>query len=132
MRLGLNKSQKLCSPTTIDRLFSREAGNRQALVYPLRAVWRTGLQRRDEVDVARFLISVPKKRLRHAVDRVKMRRRVRESYRLNHQNYEVDDARLDVVFVYVADKLLPYERVDGAMKRLLDQIASAIRKEREK
>lgn len=128
-RLTLDKSEKLCSPTTIERLFSREASNRQGLVYPLRAVWRTGLPRRQDVKVARFLISVPKKRLKHAVDRVAMRRRVRESYRLSHQDFDINDSTLDVIFIYVADKLTDYKRVDTAMKRLLKRIEDSIKGE---
>lgn len=66
-------------------------------------------------------MSVPKKRLRHAVDRVTMRRRIRESYRLNRHLLRRDEA-VDIVFIYVADKLLPSAKVATAVCRLLERI----------
>ena len=67
-----------------------------------------------------FLISVPKRKLRHAVDRVKMRRRIREAYRLNHGDIAGSEGtRLQVAFIYVADHLEHYGRVERAMKRIL-------------
>ncbi len=71
-----------------------------------------------------FLISVPKKRLHHAVERVTMRRRIREAYRLNHLSYALPEAsRLDVAFVYVADRLCPYAGIERAMKKLLEALS---------
>ena len=85
----LPKAHRLCSKTAIDRLFAARCapqGGGSALAYPLRAVWAPAMPPRDAAPTARppvkFLISIPKKRLRHAVDRVLMRRRVREAYRL--------------------------------------------------
>lgn len=120
--LRLYKKQKLCSPTAIAQLFVRGGDTSSALAHPLRAVWRQDPGRRSDAP-AQFLISVPKKRLRHAVDRVAMRRRIREAYRLLHQEYPLPDgARLDIAFVYVANSLEPYARVEKAMRRLLAAI----------
>ena len=120
--LRLYKIEKLCSETAISRLFARSDREvHTALVYPLRMAWRVDGVR--EVKVARFLVSVPKKRLRHAVDRVAMRRRVREAYRLN-RDLMPRDLPLDIAFIYVADKLLPYSRIETAMRRLLTELNS--------
>lgn len=120
--LRLYKIEKLCSETAISRLFARSDREvHTALVYPLRMAWRVDGVR--EVKVARFLVSVPKKRLRHAVDRVAMRRRVREAYRLN-RDLMPRDLPLDIAFIYVADKLLPYSRIETAMRRLLTELKS--------
>ncbi len=73
------------------------------------------------VKCPRFLVSVPKKRLRHAVDRVTMRRRIREAYRLNRSLIS-PDLPADLAFIYVADKLLPYAKVEHALKRLLASV----------
>ena len=75
-----------------------------------------------EVKVPRFLVSVPKKRIRHAVDRVTMRRRIREAYRLN-RDIVPRDISVDIAFIYVADKLLPYSRIETSMRRLLASLA---------
>ncbi len=106
--LRLYKIEKLCSETAISRLFARNDSEvRSALAYPLRLAWRVDRQRR--VTVPRFLVSVPKKRLRHAVDRVTMRRRIREAFRLHHQEFSMPEGvRIDVAFVYVDSKLHSY------------------------
>jgi ribonuclease P protein component len=123
--LGLYKKEKLCSTTAIDRLFGRSGGTNSALSYPLRAVWMTDNVRRSDSPVA-FLVSIPKRRIRRAVDRVQMRRRVREAYRLKHHDYAMPEGqRIDVAFIYVADKPLPYANVERAMCRLLNAIATS-------
>lgn len=118
---SLHKSEKLCSTTAIDALFAPNSGGKGALAFPLRMVWRHNTARSHGAHV-QFLISVPKKRLRHAVDRVSMRRRIREAYRLNRALIPAadnDDSRLDVAFVYIGTGLLPYRKVESAMRRLL-------------
>lgn len=66
------------------------------------------------------MISVPKKRLRHAVDRVTMRRRIREAYRLLRDLHPLaDGSRIDLAFVYVDSRLQPYAKIEAAMHRLL-------------
>lgn len=53
-----------------------------------------------------------------------MRRKIRESYRLQRAA-SVPPGLLvpvDVAFVYIADKLQDYERVDRAMRKLLKKI----------
>lgn len=117
--LKLHKREKLCSQTAIDALFAGN-GAKGALAFPLRVIFR---QRTDGALGVRFFISVPKKKLRKAVDRVTMRRRIREAYRLN-RNLLPDGADFDVAFIYVAAETLPYARVEGAVKRLLPKLSS--------
>ena len=119
-RLTLPKSTKLCSATAVDRLFQRDASN-GTVAFPLRAVWRQAPERHTG-DPVQFMITIPKKRLPHAVDRVTMRRRVREAYRLlrhDHTCNVADGEHIDMAFIYLADKLLPYAVIAKAMNRIL-------------
>ncbi len=124
--LRLYKKEKLCSVVAIEKLFGRAGAELSQLAYPLRLVARSNPRRSSDSPVA-FLISVPKKRLRHAVDRVQMRRRIREAYRLNRHpaldEMNGSDCRVDVAFIYVADRLMEYAAVERAMRRLLTAIA---------
>ncbi len=76
-----------------------------------------------------MLITVPKKKRRRAVDRVLMRRRIREAYRLNRLPLKaaVDaDPRIGVLviaFIYQTDTNLPYYKIERKMQRLLDKLA---------
>lgn len=123
MNLKLPKATKLTSQTAIDRLFAQRDATTGALAYPLRAVWGENAQRLRG-DAVQFVASVPKKRIRHAVDRVQMRRRIREAYRLNRNQYfpATLAAPIDILFIYVGNTPEPYDKVDHAMRRLLKKI----------
>ncbi len=104
-------------------LFQPDETSHAMLAYPLRAVWRQNDGRYCDAKM-QFLISVPKKRLHHAVDRVKMRRRIREAYRLNHHDYILtDEKKIDVAFIYIANSLLPYKTIEKAVKKILKNIS---------
>ncbi|MDE6853728.1 MAG: ribonuclease P protein component [Muribaculaceae bacterium] len=123
-KLRLYKKEKLCSPRAIDILFGPGGADFTHLVYPLRAVAMRDSRRKSDAPVA-FLISVPKKRLRHAVDRVLMRRRIREAYRLIHQEYELPEGvRVDLALVYVADRIKSYHSVEKSVHRLLSALSA--------
>lgn len=113
MRNKLPKKTKLCSLTAIDALFASGNG---ALAYPLRALWLPSGQ-----PGVRFLISVPKRRLRHAVDRVAMRRRIREAYRLLRPQLP-QELSLNVAFIYIANSRVDSARIYAAMERLLNDL----------
>ena len=126
--LRLYKKEKLCSVIAIGQLFQPAAGGdagsepHSSLAYPIRMVWRVSPGRRSDAPV-QFLVSVPKKRLRHAVGRVLMRRRIREAYRLHRHELAVPDGMLaDVAFMYVGKGIEPYALVERAMTRLLGRL----------
>ncbi len=128
MSLRLYKKEKLCSHAAVELLFSnseaREGECGSALVYPWRVVWRVNPTRPEgQRDVAQFLIMVPKKRVRHAVDRVLMRRRCREVYRL-HRHLLPEGVAVDMAFVYVGKPglLAPYDMTCRAVTRLMTRV----------
>lgn len=126
-RLTLPKSTKLCGTTAVERLFDRETSE-CAVAFPLRAVWRHDTQRAGG-EALRFMITVPKKKLRHAVDRVTMRRRIREAYRLSRHSYQpsvADGDHIDIAFIYMADKLLPYHIIERSVHRILSRAVSRV------
>lgn len=123
--LRLYKIEKLCSEVAIGALFSRDTlGTSSALAYPLRVVWRVNGERRGS-SCPKFLVSVPKKRLRHAVERVRVRRCVREAYRLSRDIIPAD-VPLEMAFIYVANDILPSSRITPALRRLLHVIAGSL------
>ena len=124
MDFKLKKDEKLCSRTAIEQIFGE---GRSLMAFPLRAAYR--LRPRGEKPV-QFLISIPKKRIRKAVGRVTLRRRVRESYRLNRRQLlqpELDNHGLgvDIAFVYLDTSLAPYSVINEKMTSLLQRIAQA-------
>ena len=125
MSLRLYKKEKLCSVTAINSLFDiRQRGvtpQQGALIaYPLRMVWNAN-QNRTKPSGIQFLISIPKKKIRHAVNRVAMRRRVREAYRLNRHLVTLPQSipALDIAFIYVSDQTSNSARIHASMFKLL-------------
>ncbi|WP_287211725.1 ribonuclease P protein component [Muribaculum sp.] len=127
MSLRLYKKEKLCSVTAINSLFDiRQHGvtpQQGALIaYPLRMVWNAN-QNRTKPSGIQFLISIPKKKIRHAVNRVAMRRRVREAYRLNRHLVTLPQSipALDIAFIYVSDQTSNSARIHASMVKLLQR-----------
>ena len=119
----LYKCEKLCSRTAINGLF---ADGRNMVAYPLRAV--VAIKTCDDGAATRFMITVPKKKIRTAVGRVLVRRRIREAYRLNRALLSPRlgsiGNRADIAFIYMDKSIASYATIDAAMKVLLDKIAS--------
>lgn len=135
----MRKDEKLRHKRLVDELF----GEGESLYdFPLRLVWRrispealedsfkNGVPPR--VGELQMLITVPKKKRRHAVDRVLMRRRIREAYRLSRlplkERLEADMSvgTLSVAFIYLCDKNLPYSLIEEKMSRLLSKLAKRL------
>jgi ribonuclease P protein component len=129
MDYGLTKSERLTSQLVIEKLFA--GGNASMAAFPLRIVFmqmkkQGGEDVKDEPLVS-ILVSVPKKRFRHAVDRNRMKRLVREAYRLNKHilwdALEGKDYRLALAFVCITDTLPSFYAVNKSMKKALTRIA---------
>lgn len=120
----LYKREKLCSHTAINLMFAK---GKSAMCYPLRAVYRVG-EARPEAP-ARFMITIPKKKIRKAVGRVLLRRRTREAYRLNRSLLvpALSEAgkSVDVAFVYLSKSPADYAVIEEKMKTILEKIQKA-------
>ncbi len=124
MDFKLNKDEKLCSRTAVNQLFDE---GKSLMAFPLRAAYRLRPQGNHPVQ---FLISIPKKRIRRAVNRVTLRRRVREAYRLNRRDLllpalKESDWGVDIAFVYLDTTPAPYSVIQEKITLLLQRIAHA-------
>ncbi len=120
----LYKSEKLCSRTAIGELFTR---GRSVSAFPLRAVIKMKGCEGEKRQHARFMITVPKKKIRKAVGRVLLRRRVREAYRLNRSLLlpvlEECGMSVDMAFLYMDANIADYHVIETKMRTLLGKIA---------
>lgn len=100
-------------------------GSRSFSIFPLRVVWLPV----EELDVqASILISVSKRRFKRAVKRNRVKRQIREAYRMNKPILLDSDAlnkkeyRLAIAFIYLADELMDSTLVEEKMKTALARI----------
>ena len=113
----LPKSEKLHSFGAIRRLFTEGRGG---FIYPLRYV--VYAEAADELH-AEILFSTPKKFLKRANRRNKIRRRMREAYRLNKEMLAGSEPRhLQVALIYSSKESLDYKTIENATKRILEQL----------
>lgn len=119
---GLKKQERLCSKKSIDTLFAG-TDSKSLSAYPIRAVYR----HTEEAGI-RILVSVSKRRFRHAVDRNRAKRQLREAYRLNKHLLDTISTvhtGMDIAFLWLTDKHQPSELISAKMVSLLKKIAEA-------
>ena len=122
----LNKSERLCSKKLIERLFA--GGNKSFPAFPLRAVYMT-LEPEENTADASLLISVPKKRFKHAVKRNRVKRQIREAYRRNKHilldaiQASEEPKKMIMAFIWLDNKLHATEEIEYKVKKLLHHIA---------
>ena len=118
------KKERVVSQKLIDELF--DGGHSHSMAaFPLRVIYMHTEHQEGQPPV-QVLISVPKKRFHHAVDRNRVKRQIREAYR--HQKHLLADKvapnqMLVVAFVWLSDQLQPSAEVDSKVKNLLERIA---------
>ena len=120
----------------IDRLFVG-GGSKSMSCFPLRLVFMV-LDHNDEAlennganaDVAdaQMLVSVPKRCFKHAVDRNRVKRQVREAYRRHRDLYENPEEKyLAMAFIWLDhqhhDSAEVEEKVVGLLRRLGEKLA---------
>jgi ribonuclease P protein component len=115
----LKKQERLKSSKLIDRLFK---DGKSFGIYPLRLVWlETDLPRAGVWVQAGF--TVPKRRFAKATARNRIKRKVREAYRLKKQQLDRplkdQKRRFAFMILYTGKEDLPYDRIEGAMNGLL-------------
>ena len=118
------KRERMVSNLLIEALFD-SGRSRSVSAFPLRAVYRT-TERREGSAPVQVLISIPKKRFRHAVDRNRVKRQIREAYRHHKEllwQQIPDDKMMLVGFVWLSDRHSPTAEVEKRIVSILQRIA---------
>lgn len=124
-RYSFPKSERIFLQREIDALF--EEGD-SFISFPLRVVFST--KPPASGSRASVFISVPKKRIRQAVKRNRIKRLIREAYRLNKPDFlnsmEGEDKRILVAFIYIGNEVKDYCTMEAAMIKALDALTAKL------
>ena len=114
-----HRSERLKSRKVIQQLFK---GGRSFSHYPFRLVWLPMEERRSEAPV-QFTVSVPRRQFRKATERNRIKRRVREAYRLNkHRLYrglKEEESQIAFMVIYTGKEAFATEELKEKMQQLI-------------
>ena len=118
MAATLRKSERLCGLTAIAGLMEHGRGGTAGCL-------RYKYLRNEGEKVSRILVSVPKRSFKRAVKRNLLKRRIRESYRLQKDLLPVP---VDIAFVYTPREVLPFADICASMAEALKAVGEKTEK----
>ncbi|AHW59365.1 ribonuclease P protein component [Draconibacterium orientale] len=125
----LKKAERLCSKKVIDELF---AEGESFLAFPIKVVYKVTELPQPVPVQAGFTVS--KKIFKRAVKRNRIKRLMREAYRLNKQMLPLlaDEQQMAIFFIFIGKELPTFAQVEKAMKKALYKLAESSKKAEEK
>jgi ribonuclease P protein component len=122
---SFSKAEHLCGEIRTTRLFT---SGEAFIAYPLRVVYQ--FQPKTDDPPALVLMGVPKKRFKRAVKRNRLKRLMREAYRLNKQllveKLTENGKQIHIAFNYVSDEELDFATIEMKMKIALSRIIEKV------
>ena len=123
-RFTLKKNERMASRRLIDQLFAGSSSHSLA-AFPVRVVYIIKERAREETPV-QVLVSVSKRHFRHAVDRNRAKRQLREAWRHHKETLASmmpADKCLAVAFLWLSDSPQPSAVVESRVSSLVQRIA---------
>jgi ribonuclease P protein component len=122
---SFSKIEHLCGEKRITRLYTQGDA---FIAYPVRVVFI--IEPLSDLEPANVLISVPKKRFKRAVKRNRLKRLIREAYRLNKQQLieklKEKQLQIHIAFNYVSDDELDFASIEKKIKHSLQKLIEKI------
>ncbi len=116
------KNQRLSSKKSIDFLFLNK---KSLFVFPFRAVYYLSNEITDNSNLQALFV-VPKKKFKKATDRNRIRRQLRESFRMNknplEEKLQGKENQLQIAFIYVSEQKVEFLKIDEAMKAIISKL----------
>ncbi|MDO6736563.1 ribonuclease P protein component [Wenyingzhuangia sp. 2_MG-2023] len=120
MKFTLGKNQKLKSRKAIAQLFIE---GKSVKDFPIKMIYIP--VEASENAMTKVAFSVPKRNFKLAVDRNRIKRLLREAYRLHQHDFFKDDTQsYHIMFIYMGNKIPNYEEVESRLKKLFFKFKS--------
>jgi ribonuclease P protein component len=119
LEFTFNKSERISKKKDIDHLF---ANGMSFIFYPLRVVYSC-IESSNKGSIS-ILISVPKRKFKRAVKRNRIKRLIREAYRLNKGRLKglIEDRNFRVLigFIYLDNEVKEYHDIEKGIKKTME------------
>jgi len=126
MNFTFTKEERLCSRKDIEALILR---GHASFLYPFKIHWILTSDQNEPIKIA---FAVPKKRFKRANQRNLIKRRMRESYRLQKPfliaKLGTLNLQVHLLLVYSASQVMDYHELDCNIKKMVDVLWSDIQK----
>jgi ribonuclease P protein component len=121
LRYTFSRQERLKSRKTIGRLFTE---GKSYIAYPLRVVWMPLDNPAEDTPPVQMAVSVSKRFFKTAVDRNRMKRLIREAYRLHkHVLYdklsELQQPPVAMMLICLAKEPLTQAEMEEGMRKLV-------------
>ena len=118
------KEERLCSRKTIDFLFT--ANDKVKFTeFPFMVIAKESVNE-DQKFPAQMMVSVSKRKIRLAVNRNLMKRRMKEAYRLHknefYESLKSQNKELILCFIFLGNKPVSYELIEQKIIVLLNRL----------
>ena len=122
MIYGLSKNERLHSKKSIQELFDKGSS---FFLYPFKVLHLPIDNRGIETNVVLF--SVSKRKIKNAVDRNYVKRRIKEAYRLNKSLLSSPErpSRNMIGLIYVSSELQDFHTIEKKIQKVLKRIAQS-------
>lgn len=117
--LHFSQCERIKSSLTIKSVIDERRG---VMSYPIRCFYRYV----EGTPCAQLAVVVPKRRFKHAVDRNRGKRLLREAFRLNKQLLPVGPGKsLQMCWIYVGKELVSWKEINTAVQQLYSKIENS-------
>ena len=113
-QLTFSKEERITHKGDIEKLF---ISGKKLNLFPFDIRYYSG----NMGSLNKVLISVSKKNIKSAVKRNLLKRRIRESYRLNKK--QLSNSGYSIAIIYVDNKILNFKQIDDFIKKVLKNIS---------